>query len=87
MVAKGNLGMDKKYMLDAVRARLSELNNNYRYAGDRNLKAESLKVFRSRTKREIYILKLVEELLTSPCASEIFERDAIKGFDKLVKEI
>ena len=49
MVAKGNLGMDKKYMLDAVRARLSELNNNYRYAGDRNLKAESLKVFRSRT--------------------------------------
>ncbi len=86
MVAKRNLGMDKKYMLNAVRARLAELYNDYRHAGDRNLKAESLKVFRSRTKREICILKLVEELLTSPYAEEILERDAIKGFDKLVWE-
>ena len=76
----------KKYMLDAVRARLAELGSDYRYAGDRNLKAESLKVFRSRTRRDICILKLVEELLTSPCAVEILERDAIKGFDKLVRE-
>lgn len=87
MVKQRNFdGIEKEYMLKLVRIRLAELNETYLGAGYKNLKAESLKVFRSRTKREICILKLVEELLTSPCASEIFERDAIKGFDKLVKE-
>ena len=84
--------MNKDYMLAAIRQRLKDLKKQYYAAcqdktiAGRQVSKSGAAVLRSRTKRDICILTLVEELLVTSEAVNIFNEDAIAGFDKLMKE-
>lgn len=83
--------MDKEYMLVTVRRRIKELLKEYEAACNdktvdgRSLSSNGAGTKRSRLKRDIQLLTLIEQLLISSKAVYINDSDAIDGFDRLVE--
>lgn len=83
--------MDKEYMLVTVRRRIKELLKEYEAACNdktvdgRSLSSNGAGTKRSRLKRDIQLLTLIEQLLISSKAVYIDDSDAIDGFDRLVE--
>lgn len=83
--------MDKEYMLVTVRRRIKELLKEYEAACNdktvdgRSLSSNGAGTKRSRLKRDIQLLTLIELLLISSKAVYIDDSDAIDGFDRLVE--
>ena len=83
--------MDKEYMLITVRKRIKELTAAYEAACDdktvdgRSLSSNGAGTKRSRLKRDIQLLILIEQLLLTSRAVFIEDEDAIDGFDRLVE--
>ena len=83
--------MDKEYMLITVRRRIKELLKEYEAACNdktvdgRSLSSNGAGTKRSRLKRDIQLLTLIEQLLISSKAVYIDDSDAIDGFDRLVE--
>lgn len=84
--------MDKEYMLKKVNARLKVLRDKYIiYLTDhdedgREVSAGYGKQLRTKTKRDICILTLIQKLLLTSSSVYIEDDDAIMGFDKLIGE-
>lgn len=83
--------MDKEYMLVTVKRRIKELLKEYEAACNdktvdgRSLSSNGAGTKRSRLKRDIQLLTLIEQLLISSKAVYIDDSDAIDGFDRLVE--
>ena len=84
--------MDKEYMLRKISARLETLRKRYViYLTDHDEKGREVSVgygkqLRTKTKRDICILTLIQYLLITSSSVYIEDDDAIMGFDKLIGE-
>lgn len=81
--------MNREFMLAAVRERIKELYDRYMYAIDnetctgKQISKMGGACLRSRLKKDICCLKLVEELLVTSKAVYITDEDAVLGFERL----